>query len=211
MRLFYIIAVICLLGACGGKQTKENTDHSALENDKEISLIANPLAIDTASSLSKVVEDTFEFSPQAEVALYSNKFNSRTECDYWIVDLALEKDYDLTVREPYGPSDSTLYAYTPLYRIHITITDKRKKEDNVRNIYITRDMLNNTIGLDSDIIEEFDVTNCLSMTYTKDSVNFRCRLNKTGSDWDIYCGSIIGSDYVKIYNYPYPEEYLSEP
>ena len=58
-------------------------------------------------------------------------------------------------------------------------------------------MLNNTIGLDSDIIEEFDVTNCLSMTYTKDSVNFRCRLNKTGSDWDIYCGSIIGSDYVK--------------
>ena len=91
MRLFYIIAVICLLGACGGKQTKENTNHSALENDKEISLIANPLAIDTASSISKVVEDTFEFSPQAEVALYSNKFNSRTECDYWIVDLALEK------------------------------------------------------------------------------------------------------------------------
>ncbi len=210
MRILYIIAFICLLSACGGKHTQENAALAALEDSTATSLIADSLATTNLSSMSTTDEDALEFKPQAEVALYSKRFNAETECDYWLVDLALEKDGDLTVSEPYDPIDSTKIAYTPLYKIHITITDKRKS-NNIRNIYISREMLNNIIGLDNDIIKEFDVTNCISLTYTKNLVNFRCRLNKTGSDWDIFCGCIIGPDYVKIYDYPYPEEYLSEP
>ena len=209
MRILYIIAFICLLSACGGKHTQENAALAALEDSTATSLIADSLATTNLSSMSTTDEDALEFKPQAEVALYSKRFNAETECDYWLVDLALEKDGDLTVSEPYDPIDSTKIAYTPLYKIHITITDKRKS-NNIRNIYISREMLNNIIGLDNDIIKEFDVTNCISLTYTKNLVNFRCRLNKTGSDWDIFCGCIIGPDYVKIYDYPYPEEYLSE-
>ena len=188
----------------------EKPDEDKLNDSSAISSITDLLVTTNESTQPMAVEDTLEFTPKAEVALYSKKFNAKTECDYWIVDLALEKDGDLTVSEPYDPIDSTKIAYTPLYKIHITITDKRKS-NNIRNIYISREMLNNIIGLDNDIIEEFDVTNCISLTYTKNLVNFRCRLNKTGSDWDIFCGCIIGPDYVKIYDYPYPEEYLSEP
>lgn len=211
MRHVCIIAFICLLSACGGKQTQEITPHAEIEDSTAISLIADSSAIINVPVQPLVVEDTLEFKPQAEVALYSKQFNAKTECEYWLVNLSLEKDRDLKVSEPYDPSDSTKIAHTPPYKIHITLTDKRKSSDNIKKIYITREMLNNIIGLDSDILEEFDVTDCTSITYTKNSVNFRCRLNKTGSDWDIYCGCIIGPNYVKVYHYPYPEEYLSEP
>lgn len=211
MRLIYIITLLCLLTACGGRQVAEKPDEDKLNDSSAISSITDLLVTTNESTQPMAVEDTLEFTPKAEVALYSKQFNAKTECEYWLVNLSLEKDRDLKVSEPYDPSDSTKIAHTPLYKIHITLTDKRKSSDNIKNIYITREMLNNIIGLDSNILEEFDVTDCTSITYTKNSVNFRCRLNKTGSDWDIYCGCIIGPNYVKVYHYPYPEEYLSEP
>ena len=212
MRHIYILTILCMLTACGGKQVAEKHVEGEVDDSTATSLIADSLAATIVSHPLTTVEDTLEFKPQAEVALYSKVFEAKTECEYWIVNLALEKDGDLTVREPFQPDgvDSILYEYTPLYKFHITITDKRKSKDNVRNIYITREMLNNIDGLNLDILERFDVTNCMALLYNDNILCFRCRMCESGTDWDIFCGCIIGPDYVKIYDYPYPEEYLSE-
>ena len=177
-----------MLTACGGKQVAEKHVEDEVDDSTATSLIADSLAATIVSHPLTTVEDTLEFKPQAEVALYSKVFEAKTECEYWIVNLALEKDGDLTVREPFQPDgvDSILYEYTPLYKFH------------------------NIDGLNLDILERFDVTNCMALLYNDNILCFRCRMCESGTDWDIFCGCIIGPDYVKIYDYPYPEEYLSE-
>lgn len=210
MRLIYIITLLCLLTACGGRQVAEKPDEDKLNDSSAISSITDLLVTTNESTQPMAVEDTLEFTPKAEVALYAKKFNAKTECDYWIVDLALEKDGDLTVSEPYDPIDSTKIAYTPLYKLHVTITDKRKKEDNIRNIYITREMLNNIWNIESDIFQEFDFVSGSAVSYTKDIVNLTCAMTKTGTDWVMHYGCAIGPDCLNLYLSPLPEEYYSE-
>lgn len=211
LRLIFIFTLLCLLAACGGRQVEKHAE-DGVKDSTTILLVADSLATTNISPQLVTVEDTLEFNPQAEVALYSKVFEAKTECEYWLVNLTLEKDGELTVGEPYQPVgvDSVLYAYSPLYKAHITITDKRKSKDNVRNIYITREMLNNVYDLGVEILPEFDFVTCNTDSYTEKTINFTCSMTKTGTDWVMNYGCTIGVDYIKIFQSPYPGEYYEE-
>ena len=91
MRHIYILTILCMLTACGGKQVAEKHVEDEVDDSTATSLIADSLAATIVSHPLTTVEDTLEFKPQAEVALYSKVFEAKTECEYWIVNLPLKK------------------------------------------------------------------------------------------------------------------------